>query len=200
MKVLTDYAPHQEAVTRMAELRDKASELESTRRELLAKLDSAEAPDADALVKAKDLEAALASDEFPSLKQEIDRVSRQLDAVKGAENRAFQEVQRTEALAKRELGKAMAGDYQKIIKRQAFALIELGQAAEKYQEFETSLKGTLADYRLRQMPLKPILGDHRGEGRFTQTLLDAVEAGAIRAKDIPPHWDAHRWAKKAAAA
>ena len=192
-----------EALPSYAKAADRLSELEAKRETLrteLAELDKrmadAEHPDADALLTASDLDTALAGPDTASLHSQASDIQRQLQTVQAAISKARQAMEHEARTARRAVGEAVAKRYREIARREALALIELGLAAEEYHAFQRDLPGSVAECGLTQYPLNPMIGNSTTDGLFARLIADAVEAGFIKASDVPHHWPINR--KKAA--
>ena len=184
-----------EALPSYAKAADRLSELEAKRETLrteLAELDKrmaeADKPDADALLTASDLDTALAGPDTASLHSQASDIQRQLQTVQAALSKARQAVEAETRTARRKVGEAVAKRYRDIARREALALIELGLAAEEYHAFQRDLPGSVAECGLAQYPMNQVIGGSTQTGMFARLVSDAVEAGFIKAADVPGHW------------
>ena len=191
--VSTSYA---KAADRLAELEAKRESLRAELAELERRMAEAEHPDADALLTASDLDTALAGPDSAGLQAQASDIQRQLQTVQAALSKARQAVEAETRTARRKVGAKVSKQYSEIARRQALALVELGLAHEKYNAFQRDLPGSVAECGLTQYPLNPMIGNSTTDGLFARLIADAVEAGFIKASDVPHHWPINR--KKAA--
>lgn len=174
------------AADRLAELQAKETELRERVAELRERLAAAEEPAAAELVAADDLDAALAAD-TGDLRHRIDETARQLRTVEQAASVARRTVDAESKRAKRAVGEAVADRYAEVARRQALALVELGEAIEEYRRLEEALPGRVAECGLPQFPLTPLVDDPAA-GLFRRLVGDAMKAGALSADELPRHW------------
>ena len=183
--VSTSYA---KAADRLAELQSKRETLQAELAELDKRMGDAEHPDAEALVAADDIDTALAGPDSAGLQAQAADLRRRIETVKAAIGKARQTVEAEARQARKAVGVKVAKRYQEIARRQALALVELGLAHEEYHAFQDELPGSVSECGLSQFPLNPMIGNSTQTGMFARLVSDAVEAGFIKASEVPEHW------------